>query len=96
MHPAESEGNVSSRNVNTTISEHCDDNEDGSPLLRGPEHIGLESPNCGIGMLSSPLCNLLFRKDTCYKCTFGLGTWESSYNTIKVYSMLLSISSARS
>lgn len=48
MHPAESEGNVSSRNVNTTISELCDDNEDGSPLLRGPEHIGLESPNCGM------------------------------------------------
>ncbi|KAG6390858.1 hypothetical protein SASPL_148603 [Salvia splendens] len=32
--PAESECNVTNHNVNRTRSEHCDHNEDGSPLLR--------------------------------------------------------------
>ncbi|XP_042027575.1 ceramide kinase-like [Salvia splendens] len=45
--PAESECNVTNHNVNRTRSEHCDHNEDGSPLLRGSENIGLESPNFG-------------------------------------------------
>ncbi|XP_057778552.1 ceramide kinase isoform X2 [Salvia miltiorrhiza] len=45
MPPAESECNVSNHNANGTISEHSDHNEDGSPLLRGSEHIERESPN---------------------------------------------------
>ncbi|KAI3458341.1 hypothetical protein Pfo_015004 [Paulownia fortunei] len=46
MHPVESEWNVSIQNVERTILEPCDYNQDESPLLTGSEHVGPESPNC--------------------------------------------------
>ncbi|KAL1533079.1 ceramide kinase [Salvia divinorum] len=58
--PSENECSVSNHNVNRTISEHCDHNEDGSPLLRGSENIGLESPNFGKDS-ESPFPNEMFR-----------------------------------
>ncbi|XP_047962501.1 ceramide kinase isoform X2 [Salvia hispanica] len=58
--PAESECNVTNHIVNRTRSEHCDHNEDGSPLLRGSENIGLESPNFGKDS-ESPFPNEMFR-----------------------------------
>ncbi|XP_042036773.1 ceramide kinase-like isoform X1 [Salvia splendens] len=58
--PAASECNVSNHNVNRTLSEHCDHNEDGSPLLRGSENIGLESSNFGKDS-ESPFPNEMFR-----------------------------------
>lgn len=60
MHPAGSECNVSIQNDNRTSAEHCDHNEDGSPLLSGCEHVGLESPNCEKDT-DSPFPNEMFR-----------------------------------
>ncbi|PIM98525.1 Ceramide kinase [Handroanthus impetiginosus] len=45
MHPFESEGNGSIRNVERTILEHCDYDEDES-LLAGSEYVGPQFPNC--------------------------------------------------
>ncbi|KAL6530298.1 hypothetical protein OROHE_014651 [Orobanche hederae] len=46
MQPIESERNVSVHNVEKTTLEPCDNNQDDSPLLAGPEHVGPRSPNC--------------------------------------------------
>ncbi|KAK6132229.1 hypothetical protein DH2020_034049 [Rehmannia glutinosa] len=46
MHPAESEWKVSIHNVERTILEPSDYNQDDCPLLTGSEHVGPQSPNC--------------------------------------------------
>lgn len=52
MSPAKNQSNVSIGNVEGTSLDHCDYNEDGSPLLTGSEQIETQPPN--LGMFSSP------------------------------------------
>lgn len=57
INSAESQSNVPIGNLERTSLNHCDYNEDGSPLLTGSEQIETQPPN--LGMLSSP-CVITF------------------------------------
>lgn len=48
MHPVEVELKAQVLNVERTIIEPCNHNQDESPLLAGSEHIGAHTPNCGM------------------------------------------------
>ncbi|KAL8552504.1 hypothetical protein ACS0TY_001260 [Phlomoides rotata] len=60
MNPAESQSNITTGNVNRTSLDHCDYNEDGSPLLTGSEQIETQPPNLEEDP-ESPFPNDMFR-----------------------------------